>query len=125
MVFDPESVSIDAIRENAKYGGLRVALVGRLGKARCPVQLDVGYGDAVTPGPEEIAYPTLLEDLPPPKLKVYPRAKAAAVVQCGAREHHGAHDAQQQSKGRRSPASRSSPRGTRKGLPGSLPAWRR
>jgi hypothetical protein len=73
MAFDPASVSIEEIRDDAKYGGLRVRLVGLLGKARCPVQLDVGYGDAVTPGPEEIAYPTLLEGLPAPKLKVYPR----------------------------------------------------
>jgi hypothetical protein len=29
------------------------------------VQLDVGYGDAVTPGPEEAVYPTLLDDQPP------------------------------------------------------------
>ena len=78
MVFDPESVSIEEIRDDARYGGLRVKLVGLLGKARCPVQLDVGYGDAVTPGPEEIVYPTLLEDLPPPKLKVYPRASVVA-----------------------------------------------
>jgi Nucleotidyl transferase AbiEii toxin, Type IV TA system len=78
IAFDPESVSIEEIRDDAKYGGLRVKLVGLLGKARCPVQLDVGYGDAVTPGPEEVAYPTLLEDLPPPKLKVYPRASVVA-----------------------------------------------
>lgn len=78
IAFDPESVSIEEIRDDAKYGGLRVKLVGLLGRARCPVQLDVGYGDAVTPGPEEITYPCLLEDLPPPKLKVYPRASVVA-----------------------------------------------
>jgi hypothetical protein len=78
MAFDPDSVSIEEIRDDAKYGGLRVKLVGLLGKARCPVQLDVGYGDAVTPGPEETVYPTLLEGLPPPKLKVYPRASVVA-----------------------------------------------
>lgn len=78
MVFLPESVEIEDIREVARYGGLRVRLVGRLGSARCPVQLDVGYGDAVTPGPEEVTYPTLLEDLPAPRLRVYPRATVVA-----------------------------------------------
>lgn len=78
MAFDPESVAIEEIRDGAKYRGLRVKLVGQLGNARCPVQLDVGYGDAVTPGPEEIVYPTYLEDLPPPRLKGYPRASVAA-----------------------------------------------
>jgi hypothetical protein len=42
------------------------------------VQLDVGYGDAVTPGPEEIVHSTLLAELPSPKLKVYPRASVVA-----------------------------------------------
>ncbi len=52
--------------------------MGTLKKARCPVQLDVGYGDAVTPGPEEAVYPTLLDDLPAPRLRVYPRETVIA-----------------------------------------------
>lgn len=78
MSFDPASIVIDEIREDARYGGLRVRLVGRLGNARTTVQLDVGYGDAVTPGPEEANYPTLLEDQPAPRLRVYPRASVVA-----------------------------------------------
>lgn len=78
MVFDPASVAIKEIREDARYGGLRVRLLGKLGKARSTVQLDVGYGDAVTPGPEEVIYPTLLDDLPAPRLHVYPRASVVA-----------------------------------------------
>lgn len=78
MRFDPASIVIDEIRDNARYGGLRVRLVGRLGNARTTVQLDVGYGDAVTPGPEEADYPTLLDDQPAPRLCVYPRATVVA-----------------------------------------------
>ena len=78
MAFDPASIAIEEIREDARYGGLRVRLLGRLGNARCTVQLDVGYGDAVTPGPEEAVYPTLLDDLPAPRLRVYPRAAVVA-----------------------------------------------
>jgi hypothetical protein len=78
MEFDPASISTEEIREDARYGGLRVKLLGRLGNACCTVQLDVGYGDAVTPGPEEVAYPTLLDDQPPPRLRVYPRATVVA-----------------------------------------------
>jgi hypothetical protein len=78
MIFDSASITIEEIREDARYGGLRVRLVGRLGNARCRVQLDVGYGDAVTPGPEEAVYPTLLDDLPAPRLRVYPRATVVA-----------------------------------------------
>ena len=78
MEFDVASITVEEIREEANYGGLRVRLVSRLGKARCTVQLDVGYGDAVTPGPEEAIYPTLLDDQPAPRLRVYPRAAVAA-----------------------------------------------
>lgn len=37
MVFDPASIRIEAIREQAGYGGLRVRLTGLLGKSRCSV----------------------------------------------------------------------------------------
>lgn len=78
VVFDPASIRIEEIREQAGYGGLRVRLVGLLGKSRCSVQLDVGYGDAVTPGPDEIVYPTLLDDQPAPRLRAYPRVTVVA-----------------------------------------------
>lgn len=78
MVFDPDSVVINEIRENVRYGGLRVRLVGRLGQARCTVQVDVGFGDAVTPEPQEAEYPTLLADFPAPRLHVYPRETVVA-----------------------------------------------
>lgn len=78
MVFEPASIRIEEIREQAGYGGLRVRFTGFLGKSRCSVQLDVGYGDAVTPGPDEIVYPTLLDDQPAPRLRAYPRATVVA-----------------------------------------------
>lgn len=78
MQFDTDSVVVEEIRDATRYGGLRVRLSGRLGNARYSVQLDVGYGDAVTPGPDEVVYPVLLDDLPPPNLRVYPRATVAA-----------------------------------------------
>lgn len=42
------------------------------------MQVDIGYGDAVTPGPENATYPVLLNNLPPPQLKVYPRYTVVA-----------------------------------------------
>lgn len=78
MVFDSTTLMIDEIREEASYGGLRARLVGSLGKARSTVQLDIGYGDAVTPDPLEETYPVMLEGMPSPRMKVYPRATVAA-----------------------------------------------
>ena len=72
IVFDPDSVKADAIREDNTYGGTRITLVARIGSARCALQIDVGFGDAVTPEPQTVAYPTLLGDFPAPTLRVYP-----------------------------------------------------
>ena len=52
IVFDADSIQVAEIRKDANYSGLRVTLVGLLDGARCPVQIDIGYGDAVTPAPE-------------------------------------------------------------------------
>lgn len=72
IVFDLDSVKADAIREDNTYGGTRITMVARIGSARCALQIDVGFGDAVTPGPQTVAYPTLLGDFPAPTLRVYP-----------------------------------------------------
>lgn len=71
LIFDADSVRVTEIREGQVYPGRRVKLVGQLGTARIPVQIDVGFGDAVTPEAMEIDYPTLL-DLPAPRLRAYP-----------------------------------------------------
>lgn len=72
IVFDPASVRVGVIRKDAGYGGVRVTLNGKLANARCVAQVDVGFGDAVTPGPTDAVYPVLLDDLPAPRLRTYP-----------------------------------------------------
>lgn len=71
--FEPRSIEVEAIREHASYEGLRIRLHALLGTARCHVQWDVGFGDAVTPSPLESEFPALLDDMPRPRLRVYPR----------------------------------------------------
>jgi hypothetical protein len=78
IVFDPASVKAQEIRKEANYAGIRITLKGLLDGARCSVQADIGFGDAVTPAPEETDYPVLLNDLPTPRLRVYPRYTAIA-----------------------------------------------
>jgi hypothetical protein len=77
MVFDPATVKTERIKEDADYEGVRVRLVGLLGKARVTMQLDVGFGDVITPGPVDITYPALL-DFPAPALSGYPRETVIA-----------------------------------------------
>ena len=71
--FDKTTLNADEIRKDANYSGTRVTLVGTIDGAKCPVQVDVGYGDAVTPAPEMAIYPVILDDMPAPQLRVYPR----------------------------------------------------
>ena len=87
LEFDPVSVRGEEIRSPDEYDGVRIKLVGRLAGARVPLQVDIGIGDAVVPPPETIDYPSLL-DLPPPRLRAYPREvvvaeKLQALVQLG------------------------------------------
>lgn len=72
VVFDPAGTRVDDIRDEQEYGGVRVRLQGNLGQARLALQVDIGFGDTITPGREEQDYPTLL-DHPAPRLWAYPR----------------------------------------------------
>jgi predicted nucleotidyltransferase component of viral defense system len=72
-----DSIRVNAIRDDTEYGGMRVKLFGDLAGARIPIQADIGFGDAVTPGPRSIEYPTLL-DSPAPNLKAYPHETVVA-----------------------------------------------
>lgn len=70
--FDPVSVKAKEIRKDAGYAGVRVLIAADIAKARCKTQIDVGFGDAVTPGPVDAVYPVLIADLPAPRLRAYP-----------------------------------------------------
>lgn len=72
IAYEPDSVRADEIREDNTYGGTRINLVGRINAARCSLQIDIGFGDAVTPTAETVTFPTLLNDFQAPILKVYP-----------------------------------------------------
>jgi hypothetical protein len=58
-------------RAEDEYSGVRLTMVAEIAGARLPVQVDIGFGDAVTPGVQDIDYPSLL-DMPAPRLRAYP-----------------------------------------------------
>ena len=72
MVFDAASVSVEEIRKSAGYAGARVLVSAELARARCKTQIDIGFGDAITPGPVVSTYPVLIADFPAPELRTYP-----------------------------------------------------
>lgn len=77
LVFSADTVAVESIREEQEYGGQRVKLEARLGRARIDLQVDVGFGDAITLQAEAIEYPTLL-GMDPPQLRTYPRETVMA-----------------------------------------------
>lgn len=70
VTFDVDSLTIERNREDLAYGGLRVATNAQIGGARVRVVIDIGFGDAIEPGLNEIELPVLL-GLPAPKLRAY------------------------------------------------------
>lgn len=85
--FDPKTVEAERIKEDADYEGVRVTFTAFLEKAQIPIQVDIAFGDTITPGPVQTDYPTLL-DLPSPHLLAYPREtvvseKLEAMVKLG------------------------------------------
>ncbi len=77
LVFLGETIQVRHIREDNVYGGMRVKLQARLGKIRIPLQIDIGFGDAVTPEAQPEVFPTLL-DFPAAVLLAYPRETSIA-----------------------------------------------
>jgi predicted nucleotidyltransferase component of viral defense system len=85
--FDADSVTTEPIREDQEYEGIRIRLRALLGQARLDLQVDIGFGDAVTPFPDLVDFPSLL-DFPAPRIRAYPREtviaeKYQAMVQLG------------------------------------------
>jgi hypothetical protein len=82
LVFDSESVQAQRITEDADNKGVRVTFTATLDKARIAIQIDIGFGDIVTPAPVESDYPTLLA-APAPRLFAAaksPELKAGTMV---------------------------------------------
>lgn len=77
LVFDVHSISLSEIREEQEYEGQRVKLMALLGKARISLQIDVAFGDAITPHVHEVDFPSLLE-MPTPRIRTYPKETVVA-----------------------------------------------
>ena len=77
LKFNAESVRGDVIKEDQEYDGVRLTLDCRLENARIPIQIDIGFGDVVTPAASEVTYPVML-DFPAPILSAYSRESVVA-----------------------------------------------
>jgi predicted nucleotidyltransferase component of viral defense system len=72
LTFLADTISASPIREDRAHGGVRVKVMVKLGNIRIPLQIDVGFGDAITPEAERSKFPLLLADFPAPLIQAYP-----------------------------------------------------
>jgi predicted nucleotidyltransferase component of viral defense system len=77
IAFDTDTITAEPIRDQSEYDGLRIRIRTRLGNSNILLQVDVGFGNAIVPGPEEREYRTILGD-PPPRILVYPPESVVA-----------------------------------------------
>lgn len=77
LVFDTDTITAEPIRDGSEYDGLRLKIRARLGESDVSIQVDVGFGNAIVPGPEEKEYRTILGD-PPPRILAYPPESVVA-----------------------------------------------
>jgi len=68
VTFISETVQAEVARAENEYSGLRATLQAIIAGARLPIQVDIGFGDVVTPAAREVEYPSLL-DMPAPRLR--------------------------------------------------------
>jgi len=76
-LFDSSTVQAEPIRIDNNYGGIRIEFIAHIGKMRLNMQVDVGFGDVIVPGPVPIDFPALL-DFPSPHLLAYSPESAIA-----------------------------------------------
>lgn len=79
LEFKEDTVRGNPIKEDQEYEGVRINLRALLTgtRTRSELQIDIGFGDALTPAPIDLKFPTLL-DFPAPHLQTYPRETVVA-----------------------------------------------
>jgi hypothetical protein len=75
--FDSENIRGERITEDADYKGIRILTNAFLERSRIPIQIDIGFGDALVPGAISATLPALL-DFPAPQLQCYHQLTAIA-----------------------------------------------
>lgn len=72
LVFNATNITAEDIIKDDAYSGIRVKMMATLEGAHIPLQIDIGFGQAVTPGPEKLVFPNLLPEFPAPQIRAYP-----------------------------------------------------
>lgn len=71
VTFDTQNISVSDIAEEKKYSGIRLVIKTYFDTVIQNMQIDIGFGDIVSPEPLTLSYPTLLEGLNSPVILAY------------------------------------------------------
>jgi predicted nucleotidyltransferase component of viral defense system len=71
VLFDAKSIVTTELMGNKRYTGIRVSYIAHLDSIKQQMQIDIGFGDVITPAPQNLSYPVLLDELPNPKICAY------------------------------------------------------
>jgi predicted nucleotidyltransferase component of viral defense system len=71
LIFDTNTIETTELMGNKRYTGIRISYVARLDSIRQQMQIDIGFGDVITPAPQNLFYPVLLDELPNPEICAY------------------------------------------------------
>lgn len=71
VIFNAETLNSSEINEQNQYTGVRVKVIAQLANIKQNIQIDIGFGDVITPAPQTLHYPILLENFEVPVVQAY------------------------------------------------------
>lgn len=71
VIFDCITIATEQIAEDAKYNGIRIAVVAHFDTIKQTMRMDVGFGDTVVPCAVELSYPCFMDELPDVNVYAY------------------------------------------------------
>lgn len=69
--FNLDSIRAETIREGDEYQGIRVKLIGLIGRSENVVGLDISFGDPIWPAPQKIDVPRVLDKDQSPPISIF------------------------------------------------------
>jgi predicted nucleotidyltransferase component of viral defense system len=71
VVFDVDTIETSEIAITKEYRGVRLSLIAHLDTAQQTISMDVGFGDVITPSPQQLAFPALIATTPGANILAY------------------------------------------------------
>ena len=71
VVFDVDTIETSEIAISKEYHGVRLSLLAHLDTAQQIISMDIGFGDVITPSPQQLAFPALIGTAPGANILAY------------------------------------------------------